>query len=171
MVSMLSRDFRASSVFVPTLVPAHQRPCEKERHALHSRRGPFHQSDHRRALAGGSLVTIPSASTSSSMIRSCPPWACRNQKSERICRQLLEAMQRRAGDYRNPVEIITDLYESGEQSVTLIDPEFHHNLYAACLRGIKLSSRRAFFTCSRRACLPFPIAYRRSSNTVLPCHF
>jgi hypothetical protein len=55
----------------------------------------------------------------------------RNESSEAGCRLILEAMQRRAEDYRDAVKIITDLYEPGEQTVSSLDPEFCHNLYAA----------------------------------------
>lgn len=48
-----------------------------------------------------------------------------------VCRRLLEAMKRRAGDYRETVKIITDLYEPGPQYVFDIDPGFRQNLYTA----------------------------------------
>lgn len=53
------------------------------------------------------------------------------QGNPEVCRRLLEAMQRRAGDYRETIKIITDLYEPGPQYVFDIDPGFRHNLYAA----------------------------------------
>lgn len=55
----------------------------------------------------------------------------RNEALECMCRLMLEAMRRRAADYRDTVKIITDLYEPGRQMVSALDPEFCRNLYAA----------------------------------------